>query len=217
MGTHSYGSIPPHTLLTLLTLLTPSPRSPHSPPPQANEIIPPESMKTEISQRVRAWALDMHGRMDFLHALHLERRRHQQEHKVSWRAVPEAQRRALEADMKRRLVTAKTEALYASERDGVAITRELYAKFEAECRALRHSPALVVNWGVWLGRRHAKVETGIRRFKEDQASRAKACQDRQSRLRTVAPLVEVEAQLLKVRLTLSLPIFLSLSLCSLCF
>ena len=179
---------------------------------QANEIIPAESMKTEISQRVRAWALDMDGRMDYLHQLHLHKRRHQKEHKVSWRALPEAQRRALEADMKRLLVTAKTEALYASERDGVAITRELFAKYSAECRALRHDPALVPTWGAWLGKRHAKAETGIRKFKEDHASRARARVDRQSRLRTVAPLAEVEAQLLKVttRSKLSLLSFPSL-------
>ena len=41
--------------------------------------------KTEVSQRVRAWVLDIDGRMDFLHALNIEKRRHQRETKTPWR------------------------------------------------------------------------------------------------------------------------------------
>ena len=107
--------------------------------------------------------------------------------------------------MRRRLVVAKTEALYASERQSVAITRELYRKFDTFCRVTcKYEPTLTATWGIWLGKHHAKQEVAIEKFKEDAALRGKASKDRKLRASSVAPLCEVVQQLNKASETMTL-------------
>ena len=165
---------------------------------ESHVIVPPEALKKEVSQLVRAWALDMDGRMDFLHRLNVEKRKYLKEASLSsWKQVPAAQRAEVESGLRKKIVAAKSQELLESERSKAALTKALFAKFERFNKSQKYAPLSVSPWGAWLEKHQAKAEEAIKKFRAQAASREKATEIRRKRGQAVAPLADVQAQLLK--------------------
>ena len=163
-----------------------------------HDILPADKLNKEVSQQVRAWILDMDGRMDFIHSLNVEKRRYLKENAlVSWKQLSVDQRLEVERNLRKKLASGKSAVLLASEQSSAAVTKVLFPKFERSNKQQGYDPKLVIPWGTWLDRHHAATEDSIRRFKLQAAEREKTTQQKRTRSRAVAPLADVEAQLLK--------------------
>jgi hypothetical protein len=165
---------------------------------ESHVIVPPDALKKEVSQLVRAWALDMDGRMDFLHRLNVEKRKYLKEASLSsWKQVSAAQRAEVESRLRKKIVAAKSQELLESERAKAALTKALFAKFERFNKSQKYAPLSVSPWGAWLEKHQTKAEEAIKKFRAQAASREKATEIRRRRGQAVAPLADVQAQLLK--------------------
>lgn len=107
-------------------------------------LIPSDTLERIVNLRVDAWVLDIASRKDFSHQVHRGLRRWRQEKRVKGESeTPEVRkmiRDALVRDYKR--------TLFESEVREATLTRELFWKFDRECKEKGRKGD--VKWGVWL-------------------------------------------------------------------
>lgn len=160
------------------------------------EIIPEELMNAEIAIRVKCWQSDIKGRLDFSHALNLQLKRLQKTlpgGENEWKKMPADKKKTVIAEVKKVLTDNYAQNLRLSETSSAAVTKELFWKYEKECRLnnYKNTPA----WCDWIASNHAKLEKDCQRHVQDLLERSKTAAQKKARKQLVAPLCEVELKL----------------------
>ena len=159
---------------------------------KANNIFPAESFKKEVSLRVQAWVLDIDGRKDFSHSLHLALRKWGDDNGEEFLSIRDmARRKKIISDIKAKLLKDKAESLRKEEKDEQGITRNLFSAFLKFNRDLNYGPD-VKNWGTWLSTHLKEFEDLVVKSKYIDAQREKVLMARDSRKLSIAPLEVIE-------------------------
>jgi hypothetical protein len=133
-------------------------------------VLPAEVLQKEVECRIESWLLDMDGRRDFQHALNVKIRHWIWTKKIKdekvplpksekgywqiWQKLPENEKKAVKASILSTIIQEKRAELLSQERTKLAITKELYWKFDAD-RQKRE-----IKWKTWL-------DDHITKFKKD--------------------------------------------------
>jgi hypothetical protein len=148
-----------------------------------------------IKQKVQAFVLDANGRRDYQWQMKNEVIKWSTENRVDWAKVPEVRKSELRTQFRNKMITDKTEDIYSSERSNASVTKELFWKYDGECRDLNYKHT--VTWGEWLQRyiEDDKEKLAfLRKYSADRRAIARAEIEKQ---RAVATLVDVEDKLKK--------------------
>jgi hypothetical protein len=159
---------------------------------KANIIFPAESLKKEVSLRVQAWVLDIDGRKDFSHSLHLAVQKWSDDNKEEFRTIRDVSRRkTVLKELKDKLLKEKAESLRKEEKEEQILTKNLFAAFLKYNRDLNYGPD-IKNWGTWLGIHLKDFEALVVKSKEIDTQREKMLIAKDSRKLSVAPLEVIE-------------------------
>ena len=100
-------------------------------------IVPDDVMSAEIDYRVCCWVEDTHGRRDFAHRLNVELNKWQtirRKDAEKPRRISEEERQQAKNEIVQKMMKIKTEELRTAERQTASITKDLFWKYDRECR-----------------------------------------------------------------------------------
>jgi hypothetical protein len=171
---------------------------------QRLEIVPSESLDKAIQNKVSAWALDILGRMDFSHEVHVEYKKWLKENgdasqprnqgavgrspradEAKKSKAARIEEESIKKTIKARLKAEKEKSYRVAERKSADITIELFNKFDAHNKKENYNNCK--NFGEWLERHLAQESDMIQKVKLDLTERNAKFRKRRSKGQFLAP------------------------------
>lgn len=158
------------------------------------EILPEDVLTQLIDIKIDQWVLDVNGRRDFVHQLHVkssaEVGKLSSPASGAKRKVSNEEKLQKRQELKSKLIEKKRKEILISEQKEFTLTKEIYWKFDSDCKLLNYSGC--AKFGEWLNRHLESELKQLSAFRQNISQNNHEVSERACMMKWYAPLYKLE-------------------------